>query len=242
MQKTNKKSTASDQVAAKLEEEILKGTFKNGTRLPPEREIQKMYGNARSTIRIALGSLQEKGLIEIKPGSGAYVKQIDISILGQTLFSMISHKRVSYRQLTEFRQTLEYHDVVFAVERATKKQILTARKSIEELEQYLSTHQQHGDINFYQQELDLHVQLARMSGNPLFEWFSIAFMKNTISYREEFEKLITRLPDNYAHETVEDWKQLIDAVEERSVMRAISIINKHHYQFIRLIKAQEIWK
>jgi GntR family transcriptional repressor for pyruvate dehydrogenase complex len=62
-----------EQVAAHLEREILAGKLKPGERLPPERDLQAMFGVGRPAIREALIILQRSGLIEIGNGAPARV-------------------------------------------------------------------------------------------------------------------------------------------------------------------------
>jgi len=190
---------------------------------------------ARGTVRVAFRSLKEKGLIKITPGGGAYVQVIDISLLGETLSDLIRHRRVSFRHLLEFREAFEHRSVAYAVERSTQAQIDALRKSVDELEKYLVTHK--ADTAFYQMEFDLHVKLSKMSGNPLFEWLAIAYQKNTVSYSQNPGAIVERMPmpEQYPLEVIEDWRQLVNAIEKKETLRAIMIIENHHYQFSRFV-------
>lgn len=62
-----------EQVAAHLERDILEGKLKPGESLPPERDLQAMFGVGRPAIREALITLQRAGLIEIGNGAPARV-------------------------------------------------------------------------------------------------------------------------------------------------------------------------
>ena len=61
------------QVADQLTSLIQKGEFEPGKRLPAERELSKMLGVSRPTVREAMIALEILGLIEIRTGSGIYV-------------------------------------------------------------------------------------------------------------------------------------------------------------------------
>jgi DNA-binding GntR family transcriptional regulator len=41
--------------------------------IPPEKELEQMYGLARGTIRKAIGTLRDGGLIITVRGKGSYV-------------------------------------------------------------------------------------------------------------------------------------------------------------------------
>ncbi len=57
-------------VVAQIEEAILSGRIPAGETLPSERELKAMFGVSRPTLREALRVLEEKGLIEIRLGTG----------------------------------------------------------------------------------------------------------------------------------------------------------------------------
>jgi molybdopterin/thiamine biosynthesis adenylyltransferase/DNA-binding transcriptional ArsR family regulator len=71
--------TLTDVVAGKLAASILSGTIKNGSQLPPERELMKQFGISRSTLREALKILEDSGLIEARQGVGWFVNEINQS-------------------------------------------------------------------------------------------------------------------------------------------------------------------
>jgi DNA-binding FadR family transcriptional regulator len=232
-----RKQTAADRLIAELETAIHSGEFQPGTRLPSERDIHKQYGMARGTVRVALRSLKEKGLIQIRPGGGAYVQVVDVSILGDTLSDLIRHRHVSFRHLVEFREAFEHRSVAYAAERATSSQVAELKASLAELENHLALHE--ADADFYRKEFELHVKLATLSGNPLFEWLAIAYQMNTASYSQNPRAIVERmpLPEKYPHEVLDDWRQLIHAIEKKETLRATIIMANHHYQFSRYVDA-----
>jgi adenylyltransferase/sulfurtransferase len=72
------RSTLVRSVAARLVSLIVKGTFKPGDRLPSERQLAKKLEVGRSTIREALQSLALVNLVDMQPGRGTFVKEIDV--------------------------------------------------------------------------------------------------------------------------------------------------------------------
>lgn len=61
-----------DQIAAA----IRSGEFKVGDRLPPERDLSRLCGVSRPVIREAMIALEIAGLVEVRGGSGVYVRAI----------------------------------------------------------------------------------------------------------------------------------------------------------------------
>src|SRR5262249_51366501 len=62
-------------IAQELRNKIESGELKPGNQLPTERELQEIYGASRNTVRDAVKSLVNQGLIEAFPGKGMFIRQ-----------------------------------------------------------------------------------------------------------------------------------------------------------------------
>jgi GntR family phosphonate transport system transcriptional regulator len=78
-------------VADELERAIAAGTFKSGTKLPAENDIAARFGVNRHTVRRAIATLTERGLVRAERGSGTYVEaqRLAYPIHKRTRFSEI---------------------------------------------------------------------------------------------------------------------------------------------------------
>ena len=65
-----------EEVASILRDEIEKGTFKTGERLPAEMTLAKEFDVSRTVIREALARLKYDGLLDTRQGRGASVTNI----------------------------------------------------------------------------------------------------------------------------------------------------------------------
>ena len=63
------------QLAERLKEEIARGEYRGGERIPGENELAQRYGMSRQTVRQALSLLEQEFLIERRQGSGTYVRE-----------------------------------------------------------------------------------------------------------------------------------------------------------------------
>lgn len=63
-----------EQIAHKLATAIAAGEYQLGQRLPSERELAQSFGVSRPTVREAIIALELDGLVEVRLGSGVYVK------------------------------------------------------------------------------------------------------------------------------------------------------------------------
>jgi GntR family transcriptional repressor for pyruvate dehydrogenase complex len=63
-------------LARTLMEEIANGKWAVGARLPAERELAVIHNVSRPTVREAIIALEVQGLVEVRIGSGAYVRRL----------------------------------------------------------------------------------------------------------------------------------------------------------------------
>ncbi|MDG5493925.1 FadR/GntR family transcriptional regulator [Niveispirillum sp. BGYR6] len=63
-------------LARRLITELASGRYAVGSRLPAERELSLQYNVSRPTVREAMIALEVQGFVEVRVGSGAYVKRL----------------------------------------------------------------------------------------------------------------------------------------------------------------------
>ncbi|MFI6346150.1 FadR/GntR family transcriptional regulator [Streptomyces sp. NPDC050560] len=82
-------SSAVDAVVAKLKLMIASRQLGENDRLPPERQLAAEMGVSRNTIREALATLARMGLVEVKRGSGAFVRSLSSTSLLESMAVMV---------------------------------------------------------------------------------------------------------------------------------------------------------
>jgi DNA-binding FadR family transcriptional regulator len=68
----------SDLTTAHIQEDILKGKYPVGEKLPTEKELMEIYQVGRSTIREAVKQLSISKILIVKQGSGTYVNKSQV--------------------------------------------------------------------------------------------------------------------------------------------------------------------
>ncbi len=96
-----------EQVAEQVERLILKGVLKPGDRLPPERDLARKFGVARSSIRDAIRTLEVMGILESRQGHGTVVREISAETLVVPLHNVLMHKREMVAELLDVRRMIE---------------------------------------------------------------------------------------------------------------------------------------
>src|SRR2546421_2019068 len=71
------RGTTSEEVITQLREMIHRGELRPGDRLPPERDLAKLLGVSRPTLRAGIRSLAAVGALLSRPGAGAFLVDDD---------------------------------------------------------------------------------------------------------------------------------------------------------------------
>jgi len=98
-----------EDVVSQIQEAILQGSLKPGDKLQSERQLREIFRVSRGTLREALRTLEQKGLINIKTGvqGGAIVCPVDTKLMSESLDLLLQHQKISLRELAEFREEVE---------------------------------------------------------------------------------------------------------------------------------------
>lgn len=215
-------------VVAQIEEAILTGRLQTGETLPSERELKGTFQISRGTLREALRVLEQKGLIEIRTGvaGGSIIREVHSETLSENLGLLIRNRAVSLRDLAEFREGMEGGVAALAAQRATAM-------DVEHLGELLSTAETHlkqgrgGWDAFVRTDEQIHMALARMSGNQLFITVMECIYHNIHTYYENYlAKEEPFLVENYR-----DLQEMVAAVIAHDGEAAQKLTRKHVRKF-----------
>jgi GntR family transcriptional repressor for pyruvate dehydrogenase complex len=112
-------------VAEQLLDLIEQGAIAAGGRLPSETSLKDQFGVGRSTIREALKALAVLGVIEVRHGDGAYVRE---HTPPQERALETALERAVTRDLLDARDAMEVAIAGYAAERATDEDLQQIRE------------------------------------------------------------------------------------------------------------------
>jgi len=114
------------EIAENLREMIAAGGYRAGDRIMTERQIAERLSVGRSVAREAILLLEIEGLLDVRKGSGIYLKQVDAE-------SLSSHVNdIGPFELIQARQLLESAVAGFAALTVTKSDILRMREALDQ--------------------------------------------------------------------------------------------------------------
>jgi GntR family transcriptional repressor for pyruvate dehydrogenase complex len=158
------KEGVSDQVYKQLKDNVLKGSWRPGEKIPSENQLVSLFGVSRASIRMALQRMITLGLLESRVGNGTYVRQFTPGVYINELVPL-SLKPETQLEIMEFRKALETEALRLASQRATDEDLreleeihLRARKAFKALD--LET--------YFNEDMQFHMHIFRMSKNSMF--------------------------------------------------------------------------
>ncbi|ALI55135.1 FadR/GntR family transcriptional regulator [Celeribacter marinus] len=103
-------------VVQQVELLILRGILRPGERLPSERDLSERMGVSRPSVREAVATLSDKGLLETRAGAGIYVADVLGSAFSPALVQLFGAHDEAVFDYIAFRRDMEG----LAAERAAK--------------------------------------------------------------------------------------------------------------------------
>lgn len=149
-------------VAGQLLEHFTGGQVAPGTRLPPERQLAASLDVGRSAVREALAALEILGIVDVRPGSGTYLRGSASALLPQTLRWGLMIGSENTAQLSELRAGLESYTARLAAERVEETHLEALRASLETMRESF------GDVDsFIRADAAFHQVLGEAAGNMM---------------------------------------------------------------------------
>lgn len=201
------------ELARQLVVAIETGCYAVGDRLPAERELASEFSVSRPTVREAIIALEVQGLVEVRVGSGAYVKQRPIE-KGMSRFNVTAF------ELTEARLLFEGEAAALAATQITDAEL----KELEELVQDIAQGNNDGDGEVADREF--HLLISRATRNAAIVK-SIDELWELRSTSPECALLHEKARTAQVKPVVEEHKQILDALRSRDPARARAAMRGH---------------
>src|SRR5512140_1483071 len=187
-----------DQIAALIE----RGEYGAGERLPPERDLAKQLGVSRPSVREALIALEVQGFVEVRVGSGVYVR----SPQAAKVAARLSEDSGPF-ELIRARWLIEGECAALAAKSATRAQVKAMGDALGRME----AHRDKGGLPL-DDDRAFHERIAEASGNS-----ALALVVRTL-WDQRTSPLFRQLEHHY--DTPQLWEVALR--EHRAVLSAIA--------------------
>jgi DNA-binding FadR family transcriptional regulator len=200
-----------DQIAALIE----KGEYGAGVRLPPERDLARQLGVSRPSVREALIALEVEGYVDVRVGSGVYVRGA-----GTTRSAPLPADSGPF-ELIKARWLIEAECASLAAKHASRAQL----KAIEEALEQMQAERGKGKMPLASDRL-LHLRIAEASGNS-----ALALVVKTL-WDQRTGPLFLRLEHHFDtpqlwDAAIEEHRAIVDAIARHDAGAARAAMRRH---------------
>lgn len=223
---TIESGSRTDRVIAVLTELITSGRLGSGDFLPSEAELCKQLGVSRSTVRMALRTLETRGLVLTRQGVGVQVTDRTRQAVTDSIELMLLRGGAGPRDMLEVRLMLECQGAALAAQRATDNDLEAIASAIADLHDRPKavTETVEADLRF-------HLRVAEASKNEVLVALAHAIrglLRDTIA--------ATWQVDDRADERLQDHADVLTAVIARDSVAAEAAMRAHLCRTERLIE------
>lgn len=214
-------------VSDEIQRFIVENHYKEGDVLPTERRLTELLGVSRTVVRESFKILAQKGLLDIRPGRGAFVTKPSTGIIGDLLSLHLSFTAGdSLDQLVEIRRTLEVEIVGLAARRRTKAELKKLEENVRTMIEF-----RHDNARCNQADLEFHLNLAAATQNELFGILlepvrGLLYQAMTQVYH------VARATE----EAIRHHQEILECVRAADEQKARAAMRSHLDQFERVLK------
>lgn len=212
-----KRSVLAEDIAGKVLELIREKRLEPGDKLPAERQLAAIMKVSRPSLREALRALSLMNIIEIKPGSGAYVTSLEPKLLVEHLDFVFSLDDSTFLQLFEARKILEVGIAGIAATHISDAELEVLEREFEKAESCIDN-----PTEFLDADIRLHEMIAKAARNPILERFMVS-----VSRLGRASRARTAEAEDVRYQTLEDHRAILDALHARDRTMAENAMLSH---------------
>lgn len=215
------KTNLSDQTFDCIQEEILKGTWRPGEKLPSETELAASLGVSRMTLRSAIQRCCAIGLTETRVGEGTFVRDFNLRSYFSELYRLNLLGK-SPNEINDLRNIIQIGAVRLALEKTISDADIQA---LEELNRQMEEAAGQNDMEaFHTADAQFHLTICTLCKNELMYLIydaveAVIDEQARQNVRRSFEENASSYERVLGHH-----RELLDSIRSRDIDRFIKAI------------------
>ena len=218
-----------EQVAEQIQDMIVAASLHPGDKLPSERELAEQLGISRTVVREAIHALSIRGLVKVKPGCGAYVRELSLEDAAAPFELLLRLRQTgdTIANLYEVRLMVETEIAGLAAQRASDEDIAALEMVIAEMEAHTDD-----PARFAGYDMAFHTALAKATKNDLF-----TVLMSSIGNLSQEMILISYHAPGAPADGVEHHRTILESIKTHDPEGARHAMRKHVLHSVRLVEA-----
>ena len=206
-----------ERVVEEIISRIASGLYPRGSRLPAERKLSEEFNVNRGTLRKGLQELKRLGVLEIRRGSGAYVKGLAKTRIPSAYRPMEYDDSVSLEDIIIARKAIELPAIRLACGKKMSSRANRLGKLLDGMEGHAD------DLpRFIDFDMQFHRTVVCMSGNKI---LLTAF--DAIHKYHRFSQVFTSYGPDEMKRTIRQHTKILDAIRAGKSVAATKALTRH---------------
>jgi DNA-binding FadR family transcriptional regulator len=161
-------TTIVSEVFKQITDAIMQGTIKPGDKIPTELELMDEFGVGRNSVREAIKMLCAMGVLEVKRGSGTFVRKEVSPVVFNPLICSLLLDRQTAGDLYELRIMFQTMVLLVVIDKVSERDICDLEQLLAKVQKLCAEKEASSD-DLAQMELAFQHMMLRCTYNPLIQ-------------------------------------------------------------------------
>lgn len=211
--------TLSQSILDKLIKAIKEGVWQPGSRIPNEKELASIFSVSRNSIREAVKTLNNMGILESRPGQGTFLAAEAFRRILNSELIEDGYDNATFLEITEIRILLESQSAYWAAKRATAEELEELKEILRQSRETVEGNLEHQDrVHFA-----FHEAVIRLSKNSLTVRLLSSIRAEIDAQRAKYEEV----PELDQIDLIKDQEEIIKLIINREPEKARQAMENH---------------
>ena len=202
---------------------IKAGKLSVGEKLPPERQLAEMFYVSRASLREALRVMEIIGVVEVRPGGGTFVTDLNIVNFINTIAPLFVKTADMEKDLLEFRKLIEMEAVKLAAEKAAEGKLILLEQAIDLMKKAVENNdvaqEAEADVQFHKAIFALTDNYILIKASECIA----SILEISVKYSRQKILGNKEISNNLLAQHIE----IYEAIRDNEVEKASTLINQH---------------
>lgn len=216
-------SRKSDYIVEQIYEALLRGDLKPEQRLSSESELAETFGVSKLTVREAVRSLEQMGIVEVRKGGsgGLFIREANLGCIVKQIENIMRIPHITVLDLTETRIALETYILkeYLPQKRIPEKMLVRLEENISVAEQYFNEGK---NLERLRTNFEFHLMLSSLTDNNMIVILHRLVCNMLIRFFE-----LARPTRDMASRTFDFHRKIAAAIRDRDFARAGTLNAEH---------------
>ena len=204
---------------------VVKGNWKPGDRIPPERELCQQLGIARTSLREALKAMELVGMLDSRVGDGTFVCPRSEFLSRPLLWAFTGADHNELHDIMEARTIIEENLAGLAAQRASNEEIAAIGRAVQMMRDSLARGE-----SILEADMAFHLAISAAAHNEVMR-NAVQLLRNLTRQWIYFKLLLPNVPPT----VLKRHEAIYRAISQRKPAAARSAMRRHLEETMTLV-------